>query len=147
MEINIEERVELARTNFASGYNCSQSVAMAYADLFEVDSDTLAMISASFGGGLGRLREVCGAVSGMAIIAGFLSPAHNPADRGAKAANYALVQSFAEEFRRENGTIICRELLGLVAQKSVGEAPKRRRSCGELVEMSARIVGEYIAYK
>ncbi|MFI3289346.1 MAG: C-GCAxxG-C-C family protein [Rikenellaceae bacterium] len=153
MHINIEERVERARTNFTSGYNCSQSVAMAFADLFEVDERMIATISASFGGGMGRLREVCGAVSGMSIIAGFLSPAFDPNDRVAKSANYALVQQFAEAFRAENRSIVCRELLGLTVQKQDPTPEARtteyykKRPCAELVAMSARIVAEYIASK
>lgn len=151
MEINIEERVESARQNFMSGYNCSQSVAMAFTDIFELDAKMIATISASFGGGMGRLREVCGAVSGMSIVAAFLSPAYDPTDRAAKSANYALVQQFAEAFRAENGSIICRELLGLTVQKQEPIPEERtaayykKRPCAELVAMSARIVAEYIA--
>lgn len=151
MEINIEERVESARQNFMSGYNCSQSVAMAFTDIFELDDKMIATISASFGGGMGRLREVCGAVSGMSIIASFLAPAYDPKDRVAKSANYALVQQFAEAFRAENGSIICRELLGLTVQKQEPIPEERtaayykKRPCAELVAMSARIVAEHIA--
>lgn len=102
---------------------------------------------------MGRLREVCGAVSGMSIIAGFISPAFDPTDRKAKSANYALVQQFAEEFRRENGSIICRDLLGLTVQKQEPTPDERtpeyykKRPCAELVAMSARIVAEYITSK
>ncbi len=153
MQINIEERVAQARTNFTSGYNCSQSVAMAFADIIELDERTIATISASFGGGMGRLREVCGAVSGMSIVAGFLAPAFDPADRAAKSANYTLVQQFAEAFRAENGSIVCRDLLGLTVQKQEPTPEARtpeyykKRPCAELVAMSARIVAEYIAAK
>ncbi len=153
MAINIEERVEAARNYFTSGYNCSQSVALAYADYFEIDPTLMATISASFGGGMGRLREVCGAVSGMVLLAGFISPADDPKNKAAKSANYALVQEFAEEFRSENGSIICRELLGLTCRKQDPTPEDRtpeyykKRPCADLVAMAAEIVGKKLAAK
>ncbi len=150
MKIDLEERVSRAKEYFTSGYNCSQSVALAYADLFDIDHELMATFSAPFGGGMGRLREVCGAVSGMSIIAGFLVPASDITDKAAKAANYTLVQEFAEAFRRENGSIICRELLGLTCKRDNPTPSERtaeyyrKRPCAELVAMSARIVGEHI---
>lgn len=151
MEINVEERVALAKQNFMSGYNCSQSVVLAYADVVGVDPKLMATISASFGGGMGRLREVCGAVSGMFFIAGFIAPAFDPSNKIAKTANYALVQEFAESFRKENGSIICRELLGLSVRKQEPTPEDRtpeyykKRPCAELVAMAARFVGEKLA--
>ncbi len=148
--IDIEQRVARARELFTSGYNCTQSVFLAFSDLFEVEPRLAATLSAPLGGGMGRLREVCGAVSGMALTAGFLRPAFDPADRTAKAENYALVQQFAEAFRAEHGAIVCRELLGLSVPK---EAPTpeprtaeyyRKRPCVELVASAARIVAQYI---
>ena len=117
MDFILEERVEKARDLFRQGYNCSQSVFLAYNDLLGVESTLAATISGPLGGGMGRLREVCGAVSGMSLIAGFLAPCPDPAARQAKAATYALVQEFAERFRAENGAIVCRELLGLACRK------------------------------
>ena len=117
MDFILEERVEKARDLFRQGYNCSQSVFLAYNDLLGVESTLAATISGPLGGGMGRLREVCGAVSGMSLIAGFLAPCPDPAVRQAKAATYALVQEFAERFRAENGAIVCRELLGLACRK------------------------------
>ena len=102
MDFILEERVEKARDLFRQGYNCSQSVFLAYNDLLGVESTLAATISGPLGGGMGRLREVCGAVSGMSLIAGFLAPCPDPAVRQAKAATYALVQEFAERFRAEN---------------------------------------------
>ena len=84
MKIDIEERVTRAREFFTSGYNCAQAVALAYEDVIELDAETIAKLAASFGGGLSRLREVCGAVSGMAFVAGSLIPANNPLDTVAK---------------------------------------------------------------
>lgn len=90
MDFILEERVEKACDLFRQGYNCSQSVFLAYNDLLGVESTLAATISGPLGGGMGRLREVCGAVSGMSLIAGFLAPCPDPAVRQAKAATYAL---------------------------------------------------------
>ncbi len=151
MKIDLEERVARAKEFFTTGYNCAQSVALAYSDLFGVDHELMATISAPFGGGMGRLREVCGAVSGMSIIAGLLRPANDITNKSAKTANYILVQEFAEAFRSQNGSIICRELLGLTCKAADTPTPSdrtpeyyKKRPCAELVAMSARIVGEYI---
>lgn len=150
MQIDVEARVKQARELFTSGYNCSQSLFMAYADLFELEPRLAATLSAPLGGGMGRLREVCGAVSGMALVAGFAIPAADPTDRDAKAANYTLVQHFAEAFRRENGAIVCRELLGLSVQKEEPTPAERtaeyyrKRPCVEYVASAARIVGEWL---
>ncbi|MFR9649891.1 MAG: C-GCAxxG-C-C family protein [Rikenellaceae bacterium] len=130
-----------ARAIFEQGYNCAQSVAMAYAEDLGCDEALLSTVASSFGGGFARCREVCGAVSGMGVISGFVIPATDPKDRASKAANYALVQSAIERFRQENGSIVCRELLGLTANPNV-RSPKR--SCAELVEMAAQLIGEAI---
>lgn len=146
MDINVEERADKARELFLSGYNCAQSVVLAYADLFNADYDLIMRLSTSFGGGMGRLREVCGTCSGMFMIAGLAIPADNT-DKEAKMKNYALVQDLAEEFRRENGSIICRELLGLDHKKDDPKPEARtneyykKRPCPELVHLSATIIG------
>lgn len=150
MHTDIELRVARAREYFTSGYNCAQAVAMAYEDIIELDAPTIAKLTASFGGGLSRLREVCGAVSGMAFVAGALIPANNPQDTIAKRENYVLMQHFAEEFTKENGSIICRELLGLTQTKDLPTPSERtaeyyrKRPCVEYVAAAARIVGEYL---
>lgn len=155
---DIEERVTKARRLFKEGgYNCCQSVVLAYNDLFDIDDITAAALSSGFGGGMGRMREVCGCVSGMTMVASMLMPACNPSDKKARTANYALVQEVAGEFREMNGSIICKELLGLVPMgsgaPSPGESPEpsdrtaeyyRKRPCEELVGISARIIGEKI---
>ena len=150
MKVNPQERSERARDYFTSGYNCAQAVFLAYRDITGIDEELAATISAPFGGGMGRLREVCGAVSGMTMVAGFLAPNPQPNDNESKKACYATVQSLAEEFRAENGSIVCRELLGLAQQKDdptpsprTGEYYKRR-PCAEYVAIAARIVGEKI---
>ena len=150
MKVNIEERSARAKELFLSGYNCAQSVVLAYRDLTELDEKTAAIVSSSFGGGMGRLREVCGAVSGMSMVAGFLFPNFDPADSQSKKANYEAVQELAEKFRAENGYIVCRDLLGLAVQKEDPtpsprtESYYKRRPCAEYVAIAARIVGEKI---
>lgn len=157
--LNIDERVEKARSLFKEGgYNCCQAVVMAYSDLFGISDDTAAAMSSGFGGGMGRMREVCGSVSGMVMLAGLISPASDPSVKEWRTANYALVQEMAEEFKSVNGSIICKELLGLVPMGSCTPAPKespepsdrtqeyyKKRPCEELVTISARIVGNKIA--
>ena len=150
MKIDVKARAEHAKKLFEEGYNCAQSVALAYADITELDSETLAKIAAPFGGGMGRLREVCGAVSGMSFLASFISPCPTADDADAKKANYALVQHFAEQFRQHNGNIVCRSLLGLDRPKDEPTPSPRtaeyykKRPCAEYVYDAALIVGKYL---
>ncbi len=147
-KINLEERVQKARDLFLDGYNCTQAVFLAYNDLFDIEDQFAAKICASFGGGMGRLREVCGAVSGMFFAAGQIEPAYDPSDKASKTRNYALVQSFAEQFREKNGAIVCRELLGLNVKKEdpvpSDRTPEyyKKRPCVEYIASAARIIGE-----
>ena len=166
--IDIEERARRARQNFLDGYNCCQAVMLAFCDIFEADEQTVATIASGFGGGMARMREVCGTVSAMGMAAGFSSPAIHPKNMAERTANYALVQELAGEFRKENGSIICAELLGLrpkpdtaqpdgdcspadaqTGSRSMMEPPVpsertpeyyRTRPCPELVACSARII-------
>ena len=156
---NIEERVEKAKRLFKEGgYNCCQAVVLAYNDLFGLDDETAAAMSSGFGGGMGRMREVCGSVSGMVMLAGLMRPANDPSVKEWRTANYALVQEMASDFKAANGSIVCKELLGLVPIGSCSPAPKespepsdrtpeyyKKRPCEELVGIAARIVGEKIA--
>ena len=156
--IDLEERVEKAgRLYKEGGYNCCQAVVLAYCDVFGLDEKTAASIASGFGGGMGRMREVCGAVSGMTFLSGLMSPADDPSVKTSRTANYALVQEMAEEFRKINGSIVCRELLGLVPMGSGAVAAKespepsdrtaeyyKKRPCEEMVRIAARIVGERI---
>ncbi len=144
-----QERAARARSLFLEGYNCTQSVVLAYADLFnDLTTEQLATLAAPLGGGVGRLREVCGAVSGMALVAGRICPNSRPKDQPAKAACYTLVQDFAEAFRASNGAIVCRELLGLGERQSSPTPSERtpeyyrKRPCPDLVADAARIVAE-----
>lgn len=159
MNINIEERVAKAKRLFKEeGYNCCQAVVLAYNDIFGIDDQTAAALSSGFGGGMGRMREVCGSVSGMVMLAGLIAPAADPSIKVDRTRNYALVQDMAGKFREMNGSIVCKELLGLVPMGSgrtvAKEDPEpsdrtadyyKKRPCEELVGISARIVGEKIA--
>lgn len=151
VKFSAEERALRAKEFFNKGYNCAQSVALAYADVTSLDEEMVAKITASFGGGMGRLREVCGAVSGMAFVASFLSPCPTADNAEAKKANYALVQHFAEKFREKNGAIVCRTLLGLDRPKDEPTPSPRtaeyykKRPCADLVYDAALIVGNYLA--
>ena len=146
--LDVEARAEQAVTYFKSGYNCAQAVYMAYADFFGMEPKTAAVIAAPMGAGIGRMREVCGTVSGAALIAGLAIPCDNPTDMAAKTRCYALVQQVADRFREANGSIICRELLGIAPIKeSPVPSPRtenyyKKRPCVELVRMSATFIGE-----
>lgn len=135
---------EYAESLFKSGYNCSQAVAAAFAEETGLDKELIAQLTTGFGGGIGRMREVCGTVSGMAFVISALY-------KEDKASIYARVQEVAEEFRRENGSIICRELLGLSIKGADSPVPEprtntyyKKRPCAELVGMAADILERYI---
>ncbi len=150
-ENQIISRAEQAKAYFTEGYNCAQSVYMAYADLFGMDAKQAAIIAAPFGGGMGRLREVCGACSASFLVAGLAIPCDNPYDTNAKRDCYALVQRLAERFREANGSIICRELLGLCKKKeNPTPSPRtdeyyKKRPCAELVYNSALNIGKELS--
>lgn len=156
-----EDRVIRAKELFKQGYNCSQSVVGAFADMYGFTSEQAFKMSASFGGGIGRMRETCGACCGMFLLAGLEMGAVDGADKEGKAANYALVQQLAAEFKKKNGTLICGVLLGLrktdsgiLDSQSLSTVPAERtpqyyakRPCAELVEESARIWADYLGQK
>ncbi len=106
------DHTERARELFEEGYNCSQAVFGAYTDLTGLDFETAMKLSSSFGGGMGRMREVCGAVSGMFLVLGCLYGYSDPCDKEAKMEHYKNIQALAEGFKEIHGSIICRELLG-----------------------------------
>lgn len=120
-----ETRKEKAVNLFLEGYNCSQSVFVAFADLYGLDRETALKLSASFGGGMGRMREVCGTVSGMLMVAGMETGAVEGKDIQGKKRNYDIVQALAGEFRKRNGSIYCKELLGLVPKAADMEKDAR----------------------
>lgn len=146
-------RGQRAMEFFLEGYNCTQAVALAFADLIGMDEKTLLRMSSSFGGGMGRLREVCGAVSGMFLVAGFLYGYDTPGAAGqqAKAEHYARIQELAGEYRAVNGSIVCRELLGLEMSGANRPTPEprtaeyyRKRPCGQVIGIAATIMEEYV---
>jgi C_GCAxxG_C_C family probable redox protein len=143
-----QDRGILAAELFLKGYNCAQAVAIAFCDVTGLDEAMTARLSSSFGGGLGRLREVCGAVSGMAMVAGVLYGSDDPKDDEAKKAHYELIQQLAGEFRNRMGTIICRELLD---NPPSDPTPSPRtaeyyanRPCARFVMVAAEILNDYI---
>ena len=147
----MEERIEKAVALFKEGYNCSQSVVAAFADRYGFTREQALRMSASFGGGIGRMRETCGAACGLFMLAGLETGAVDGADREGKAANYALVQQLAEEFKKRNGALKCAELLGLSKKEPVVSTPEARtpqyyakRPCVKMVEEAARIWCGYL---
>lgn len=144
------DRSDKAASLFREGYNCAQAVLLVFADEFSIDEKTAAMLSSSFGGGMGRLREVCGAVSSMFLIAGLAKGYDRPDDDAAKAAHYQLIQTLAGEFKSENGSIICRELLGLAEGADFFMPAKRTvsyytdRPCEKFVADAAEIMENYL---
>lgn len=140
---------------FKEGFNCAQSVFLAFEeDYFEeknpANHSMALKLSSSFGGGMGRLREVCGAVSGMFMVAGMLYGYDSPTANEAKAAHYARIQELAHAFADYNGSFVCRELLGLDKKEDSPTPEKRteayyqKRPCVQLVGMAAAIMEQYI---
>jgi len=145
---------EYAMQLFKDGYNCSQAVTAAFSDVTGVSFEDSVKIASSFGGGMGRMREVCGAVSGMFLVLGMIEGYSDPKDNVAKKAHYEKVQKLAEEFKQEHGTIICRELLGLNIKGADDPTPAERtdtyykkRPCVEMVGTAAEILDRYLENK
>ena len=143
------EHGERAMELFMEGYNCAQAVLLAFSDMTGLEDAFAAKMISSFGAGMGRLREVCGAVSGMAAVAGILYGYDSPTDDEAKMKHYELVQQLAEKFRKSAGSIICRELL---ENPPSDPAPSPRtaqyyaeRPCARLVHLAASVLDDYIA--
>ncbi len=141
---------EKAKSLFKQGYNCSQAVLLAFSDVTGLDEKTALMLSSSFGGGMGRMREVCGAVSGMFMVIGILCGYDDPADHVGKSAHYTRLQQLAAQFREKNGSIICRDLLGLGSgadnpvPEHRTEAYYKKRPCAEMVADAAEITEQYL---
>ena len=148
----IEERAQRAMELFHDGFNCSQSVFAACADIYGVDQSLALRMSASFGGGIGRMRMVCGAASGMFMLAGLANGSATPHDSEGKMANYRLVQQLAGEYKAKYGSLICAELLGLAPKgqcapqldldpKPAERTPEyyEKRPCAEMVGEAVRI--------
>lgn len=154
MEININQRGNAGRENFLKGYNCTQSVIAAFADVIGGDTDQLMRVAASFGGGMGRLRLTCGAVTALGMLAGLENGNPEPGNLDARARNYALVQELAAKFKEENDSLVCAELLGLRSGKIDPPRPSERtteyykaRPCPRLIECACRIYAEHLSQK
>lgn len=146
-EQEIEIRAQRATELFKQGFNCSQAVFTSCADLYGITDEQLALrLSASFGGGIGRMRLVCGAASGMFLLAGLQNGSSTPHDNEGKMANYTYVQQLAGEFKGKYGSLICAELLGLAPKGSIDPRPAERtpeyyekRPCSEMIAEAVRI--------
>ncbi len=128
-----EEYASIASEYYTSGYNCCQAVVLAFSDVVGVDESTLLKISSSFGGGMGKMGEVCGAVSGMFMVIGLLEGNTDPKNAQAKADHYATIRALADSFKTKNCSIICRDL------KAEG-----KKKCALLVSECAEIVYDWI---
>ena len=135
---------------FLSGSNCAQAVAVAFCDVTGLEPAFAAKMASSFGGGMGRLREVCGAVSGMLMVAGLIYGYEDPGENDCnKKAHYQLVQTLAGKFRDEAGSIVCREILKN-PPSDPNPTPRTaefyaKRPCARMVMLAAQILDEYIA--
>ena len=136
---------------FAEGLNCSQAIFTAFSDVTGIDEEFAKRLSSSFGGGMGRMREVCGTCSGMFMVAGILYGIDTEKDDALKAAHYKRIQQLAEEFKNIHGTIICRELLKSLKVTDSPTPEKRTaeyykvRPCVKFVETAANILDQYIS--
>lgn len=142
------DHVTKAAELFLGGYNCAQAVAVAFCDVTGMDEKTAARIASPFGGGMGRMREVCGAVSGMLMVLGYLYGYDNTDEDGKKKQVYAQVQELANQFREKNGSIICRELLNN-PPSDPNPSPRTaeyyaKRPCARMVMVAAELMDTFI---
>ncbi len=145
-----KEKGQLAKSNFEQGYNCAQSVLLAFCDETELSREQAAKLASTFGGGMGRMREVCGAVSAMFMIEGLINGYSDPKAKEEKSELYAHVRELADRFREKNHSIICRELLIGVETTCGGEPEERtkdyyeRRPCGNYMEDAAFLIADFL---
>ena len=145
-----ETRADRAEALFRQGYNCSQSVFAAFADVAGMSVEEAAQLASPFGAGFGKLREVCGAVSGMTMLAGRLKGYADPKAREEKVELYKLIQKMCAEFEEKEGSIICREMLGLEKGEDLGEPAVRTeeyyriRPCVGACRTAAEIAEKYL---
>lgn len=144
------ERGKLAERNFKDGCNCTQAVLLAFSDRTGLDAETAMRIASGFGGGMARMREVCGAVSGMFMAAGLILGDDGVPSHEHKRALYAQLQALAAQFRAENGSLLCRELLS-GTRTAPGGVPEerteqyyRKRPCAELCRCAAELLEQYL---
>lgn len=155
-EQELDERVQRAVDNFMAGYGCCQSVVAAFSDLYGLDDTTAKKIAAGFGGGVGRMRMMCGAVSGIVMLVGLDCGQTEGSDREGKSACYKVVQDLLAKSKDENGSLICAEILGIDGHEKVNSsyvASARTaeyykiRPCAAKVESAARIFANYLKNK
>lgn len=151
MKTDVQERMKRSEEYFMQGFNCSQAVVAAFADVYGLTEEQALRVSAGLGAGIGRMRLTCGAVCGMAVLAGMDCGSTTVGDREGKSACYKVVQKLAEEFRREHGSITCSELLKLKKGTPLTyEASERTaeyyktRPCVKQIISAARIYAEYL---
>ena len=147
-------RKEKAMQSFLNGYNCSQCMILAFEDVIkdhsDIDIEMALKIASPFGGGMGRLREVCGSVSGMFMILGYIKGYSEPENYEGKKELYEHVQELAKRYEAANGSIICRELLGLTEKRQEATPEKRseeyykKRPCTEKIGSAAEILEGYL---
>lgn len=145
----MNQHSQKAKQLFKEGYNCAQSVFCTFAEELGIDFETALKLSSSFGGGMGRMREVCGAVSAMFMIAGLKYGYTSPTDKEIKAEHYKRIQELAKKFKEKHQTIICRELLGIDADDNPIPSPRTKeyyetRPCEKIIGGAAEIISEYI---
>lgn len=151
MQELFESRVDRAVKTFEEGFNCAQSVFSTYADCFGMERETALRMSSAMGAGVGRMREVCGAVSSMAMLAGLKEGNDDPQNEEAKEHIYALVRQMSARFREEYGSILCRELLGLEEGAEESAKPSVRtpeyyasRPCPGIIACASHIIEEIL---
>lgn len=131
---------------FASGYNCAQAVVLSFLDKIPLDDKTAAALASPFGGGMGRMHEVCGAFSGALIVLGFLRGDDGSRGRAGRSEIYLLVQDLAERFKAKHGSLICGELLGMREPKDRGpdDPPLRKSPCSHMVATAIEALQEVL---
>lgn len=149
-EKTMKSRVEEAVQTFEAGFGCAQAVFATYADLFGMERETALKLASPLGGGVGRMREICGTVSGMALLTGLKEGNTDPKDNAGKERIYTLVREMSDLFREENGAIVCKELLGKRIREQSARPEERTpeyyagRPCSRLVASAAKIVEEVL---
>lgn len=145
----MQSRVEQAVATFEEGYSCAQSVFATYADLFGIERQDALKLASALGGGVGRMREVCGAVSAIALLAG-IKEGNTELTEDGKEKIYALTRQLADRFKEQNGSMICRELLNLTEAEESARPEARtpeyyaKRPCGKLIASASKIIEELL---
>lgn len=150
MKLDKELYAKRASALFRKGYNCSQAILLSFSELTELPDSTAEKIAFPFGGGIGRLREVCGAFSGAVMVLGLAKLVYTPGNDLQKMQGYSEVQDFAKRFEELNGSIICRELLGLPGASKPVPQPRTEefyaaRPCENIIKNAARALAEILS--